>query len=73
MQGDAVWERLRRAKKVFVGKGKKVQMYLPDPAVKDVLMRDVLGRSGNLRAPTLQVGGTYYVGFNEAMYEELMA
>jgi len=48
-------------------------MYVPDPAVKDLLMHDVLGRSGNLRAPALQVGNCYYVGYNEAMYEELMA
>jgi hypothetical protein len=73
LQVDAAWERLKRAEKVFVGKGKKVQMYVPDPAVKDLLMHDVLGRSGNLRAPALQVGNCYYVGYNEAMYEELMA
>lgn len=34
-------------------------------------MQEVLGRSGNLRAPTLQVGKTYYVGYNETMYKEL--
>lgn len=48
-------------------------MYVPGPAVRDLLMRDVLGRSGNLRAPALQVGNSYYVGYNETMYEELMA
>ena len=35
-------------------------------------MSEVLGRSGNLRAPALQVGNSYYVGYNAAMYEELM-
>ncbi|MDD3815276.1 MAG: hypothetical protein PHZ02_11615 [Desulfocapsaceae bacterium] len=64
---------MKQAEKVFVGKGKKVQMYVPGPAVRDLLMRDVLGRSGNLRAPALQVGNSYYVGYNETMYEELMA
>ena len=34
-------------------------------------MQEVLGRSGNLRAPTLQVDKTYYVGYNETMYKEL--
>ncbi|MFH2123007.1 MAG: hypothetical protein ABIJ50_05960 [Pseudomonadota bacterium] len=71
MQSDAAWERLKRAEKVLVGKGKKVQAYVPGPAVKDLLMHDVLGRSGNLRAPALQVGSTYYVGYNETMYQEL--
>jgi len=63
---------LKLAEKIVVGKGKKVQLYVPDPAVKDLLMNDVLGRSGNLRAPALQVGSSYYVGYNAAMYEELM-
>jgi len=72
LQAEKVWERLKRAEKVVVGKGKKVQVYVPEPAVKELLMQDVLGRSGTLRAPTLQVGNSYYVGYNTAMYEELM-
>lgn len=73
LQAAEVWERLKGADKVFVGKGQKVQVYVPDLSVKDTLMGDVLGRSGNLRAPALQVGNVYYVGFNATMYEELMA
>lgn len=73
LQGEEVWERLRRAEKVVVGKGQKVQVYLPDMSTKDALLLDVLGRSGNLRAPTLQVGDTYYVGYNEIIYKELTA
>jgi hypothetical protein len=63
---------LQRAEKIFVAKGQKVQTYIPDLSVKDELMHNVLGRSGNLRAPTVQVGNTYYVGYNETMYKELM-
>lgn len=72
MQAEVVWERLQQAEKIFVGKGQKMQVYVPGLAVKDDLMHHVLGRSGNLRAPTVQVGNTYYVGYNETMYEELM-
>jgi hypothetical protein len=72
LQAEQAWERLKLAEKVVVGKGKKVQLYTPAPAVKDLLMNDVLGRTGNLRAPVLQVGNSYYVGYNAAMYEELM-
>jgi hypothetical protein len=72
LQAEAVWDRLQRAEKIFVAKGQKVQTYVPDLSVKDELMHDVLGRSGNLRAPTVQVGNTYYVGYNETMYKELM-
>jgi hypothetical protein len=55
----------------LVGKGQKVQAYLVDIKKKEAIMQEVLGRSGNLRAPTLQVGKTYYVGYNETMYKEL--
>ena len=72
LQAEAVWKRLQRAAKIFVAKGQKVQIYVPSLEVKDDLMHDVLGRSGNLRAPTLQAGNNYYVGYNETMYEELM-
>ena len=72
LQAEAVWDRLQRAEKIFVAKGQKVQTYIPDLSVKDELMHNVLGRSGNLRAPTVQVGNTYYVGYNETMYKELM-
>ncbi len=73
LQGEEAWERLRRADKVLVGKGQKMQIYSPDMSVKDALMGDVLGRSGTLRAPALQIGNTYYVGYNEIIYKELMA
>lgn len=72
LQAEVLWERLQRAEKIFVGKGQKIQVYVPGLAVKEDLMHDVLGRSGTLRAPTLQVGNNYYVGYNETMYEELM-
>jgi hypothetical protein len=72
LQAEEVWERLQEAEKIFVAKGQKVQTYVPGLVIKDELMHDVLGRSGNLRAPTVQVGNTYYVGYNETMYEELM-
>jgi len=63
---------LQGAEKVVVGRGQKVHAYLPDAATKDMIMNEALGRSGNLRAPTLKIGNVYYIGYNEAMYKELM-
>lgn len=37
----------------------------------DELAAHLLGPTGNLRAPTLRVGKTLYVGFNESAYETL--
>lgn len=64
---------MQAASRVVVGKGQKVFEYTPGAEVKAAMLADVVGRSGNLRAPTLQVNGVYYVGFNEKMYGELMA
>jgi hypothetical protein len=69
---DAVWEILQGAEKVVVGRGRKVHEYIPDAAAKEVIMNEALGRSGNLRAPTLKIGNRYYIGYNDAMYKELM-
>jgi len=55
-----------------VGRGKKTVVYIPDAESKDEILKVCLGRTGNLRAPTLQVGKDMYVGFNEAMYKELL-
>jgi hypothetical protein len=31
----------------------------------------ILGPSGNLRAPTIRIGDTLLVGFNEAAYQQV--
>ncbi len=38
---------------------------------KDAMLQLVMGRSGNLRAPTIKVGDTYFVGFSADGYSEL--
>ena len=54
------------AKEVVVAKGKKSLSFKPgDPELVDV----ALGRSGNLRAPTVKVGKRYLVGFNQEVWE----
>jgi hypothetical protein len=62
---------LQGAEKVCVGRGQKVHVYLPSAASKDQIMNEVLGRSGNLRAPALKIGNSYYIGYNEVMIKEL--
>jgi len=34
------------------------------------MITQVIGPSGNLRAPTLKVGNSFVVGFNEELYED---
>jgi arsenate reductase-like glutaredoxin family protein len=37
------------------------------------LLKAMLGPTGNLRAPTLRVGNTLLIGFNEDMYQAVFA
>jgi arsenate reductase-like glutaredoxin family protein len=69
-------EALKLAKtvdQVVVGKGKKVIVFdmkaaRPDD---DALAAQLLGPSGNLKAPTLRMGRTLLVGFSEAAYRQV--
>lgn len=60
--------------KLYVTKGSKVitvDMQKDKPS--DELLESLLiGPSGNLRAPTLQIGKTLLVGFDEAAYTEVL-
>lgn len=63
-----------QAEAIFASKGKQV-VHLdltqdrPDPAALAGLL---LGPTGNLRAPTLRVGKTLIVGFDQATYTRLL-
>ena len=65
-------ELLEGMTKMIVAKGKKVtevdlKKERPDD---DELVALMLGPTGNLRAPTMKVGKTVLVGFNQESYEE---
>ena len=65
------WERLSKAATLFIGKGKKILVMDPAKDGKEEILRSVLGRSRTLRAPTIQVGSDFYVGFNDSLYNDL--
>jgi arsenate reductase-like glutaredoxin family protein len=62
----------KRARAVIVAKGAKVTRFEVKAALKSPqeLAAAMLGPTGNLRAPTLLVGQTLLVGFNEEAYVE---
>ena len=68
---DQAWEMLSKAPKVFIAQGKKLLEFIPSSDNKEEILKRAMGRSGNLRAPTLLIGESYYVGFSADMYEEL--
>lgn len=60
---------LDAASKLIVAKGKKVTEFKGNDAKGDDAVAAMLGPTGNLRAPTLKVGKTLLVGFNEDVYD----
>jgi len=72
IKADAAWDIIKNIKTLYVGKGKKSVTYTPDTDSRDEILKDSLGRTGNLRAPALRIGKRMYVGYNDAMYEELI-
>ncbi len=67
---EDAWNLLSQADRIVVGRGKKVLTFDPKTDDKEEILKNCLGRTGNLRAPTLKIGDLMVVGFNEAMYEE---
>lgn len=58
----------KKASKVIVAKGKKVSEFKPAGKAPKACVDAMLGPTGNLRAPTLRVGKTVLVGFNEEAF-----
>jgi hypothetical protein len=60
----------KSARKVVAGKGKTVVTFdmTNSPPDDETLAAVLLGPTGNLKAPTLRVGDTLLVGFNEEAY-----
>ncbi len=61
-----------QASKVIVAKGKNVKSFRTKDGITDELLDAMLGPTGNLRAPTLRVGKTVLVGFNEEQYGQCL-
>lgn len=71
-RGEAL-ELARSARRVVTGRGKNPVVFdmTADPPDDDTLAAAILGPTGNLKAPTLRVGDTLLVGFNEAAYRQV--
>jgi len=64
---------LQSMTKLVAMKGKKIVTFdlVKDRPDDDILLGHLIGPTGNMRAPTLKVGKTLLVGFNEEQYAEL--
>lgn len=58
--------------KVYVAKGKKLDVFDMKSAAIGEVVEKMLGPTGNLRAPTVRVGKTTVVGFNEETLDAVL-
>ena len=70
---DSALELAEAASKLIVAKGKKVTTFNLKESIDDEAIDAMLGPTGNLRAPTMKVGKTLVVGFNEDEYARVLA
>ena len=67
---ESAWEVVRTAKKIITAKGKKVQSWNPQEDDKASILKQLMGPSGNLRAPTLHFKDMFIIGFNSELYDK---
>ena len=72
-RNEKVRDLLASASKLFAAKGKKtLKVNLKSEIISDEdIAKFLLGPTGNLRAPTMVLGKTLVVGFNQDLYEEI--
>ena len=70
IDASAAWNLLKSAVKITVAKGKKSTEWNPQQDSKEDILKQVMGPSGNLRAPACQVGDEFVVGFNIDVYRQ---
>lgn len=68
LQAEDAAALLADAARLHVAKGRKVRSF-PGGSADPEAVSAMLGPTGNLRAPTLVVGDTLIVGFDETLYE----
>ena len=69
LEAAAVWDLMGNAKQIVVAKGQRVETFVPTEATQESILKAVMGRSGSLRAPTIQSGNVFFVGYNNVLYE----
>ncbi|MCR9165203.1 MAG: ArsC family (seleno)protein [Nannocystaceae bacterium] len=68
---DVAESMLAESTALHVAKGKKLTTFKGDALQSSEAADAMLGPTGNLRAPTLRVGKTLLVGFNEELFTKV--
>ena len=70
IDADEAWTMLQTAKAVSIAKGKKFQTFNPAADAREDILKQAMGPSGNLRAPTYRIKDQIIIGFNADLYDE---
>lgn len=70
LQASYAQELLENASKLIAMKGKKVTEISVAKSVSEEAIAATLGPTGNMRAPTIKIGKTILVGFNEEIFNQ---
>jgi len=54
-----------------MAKGRKLLAFSGAERLSEPAVKAMLGRTGNMRAPTIRVGDTLLVGFNQDIFEKV--
>ncbi len=71
LQAADAKQMLKQASRLIAMKGKKVAEFQLAKAVTKEAVEATLGPTGNMRAPTMKVGKTVLVGFNEEIFNDV--
>ncbi len=71
IDAEKAWDMIRTCETVWIGKGKKVLEFSPGGENREDILKAAMGRSGNLRAPSVKAGKQMLIGYNEALYQNL--
>jgi hypothetical protein len=66
---EKAWELIRTQGRVYIGKGKKVWSFAPKETNREEILKMAMGRSGNLRAPSIKTDAGFFIGYNDQIYE----
>jgi arsenate reductase-like glutaredoxin family protein len=62
----------KTSSKVYVAKGKKLDVFDMKSAKVSEVAEKMLGPTGNLRAPTMRIGKVTVVGFNDEAFQTVL-
>ena len=72
LASEEAWHHITSFSKVIIAKGKSWVEFTPAIESKEAILALALGRTGNLRAPALQLGDQLLIGYSDTLYEHFL-